>query len=337
MRTTAKNAGKTILALTVILLLSVLNTFAAEENIVLKASGAWPQTSESTSVYFKFFDLVNEKSNGQLQIKWVGGPEFIKVRDLPTAARTGTIDVFQTCPGYLAGIVPEGAIADAYPIGRSYKTASSAYYEVLDIVSPIYEKKLAIKPIGQTLFFPFFLWTKNPVNTMKDIKGQKIRAHGGLVPFIVSELGGGPVTTPTTEVYVSLERGIVDGAVRNLPAVNSFKEYELAPYAVSEPVTWATADIFISSRAWKKLPKKFQNLLWETGKEITEINAKHWEKMDRVLMEKFSQQNVTMAKPDASMKKQWQAAIEKGANKGAKKLSPKNGPAIIEAYNKFSD
>jgi TRAP-type C4-dicarboxylate transport system substrate-binding protein len=302
------------------------------EPIVLKAGGAWPKATASVKVYFDFFDIVNELSNGQLQIEWVGGPEFVKVRDLPTSAAVGTIDVFQCSDGYLAGSVPEGAIADAYPMYRSYENAVEGYYNVLEIVSPIFEQKLKIKPIGQTLFFPFFLWTKQPVRKMEDIEGLKIRGHGGLVPFIISELGGSPVTTPTEEVYMALERGIIDGAVRNLPAFNSFKEYEFAKYGVSIPVTWATADIFISLKSWNKLPKDLQNVLWEAGKKITELNAKHWKKMDQVFMKKFPEQGVTFFDPPESMEKVWREKVIKGANKGANDLSPKYAEKIINAF-----
>ena len=323
-----------IMVLGVLLLVSNLSNVFGAEPIVLKASGAWPQTAASVKMYLKFFDIVNEQSKGRLQIKWVGGPEFIKVRDLPTAAAVGTIDMFQCCQGYLAGSVPEGAIADAYPAYRSYETASESYYEILKILSPLFEKKLKIKPIAQTMFFPFYLWTKEPVNEMKDIKGVKIRAHGGLVPFIVRELGGSPITTPTTEVYMALERGIISGAVRNLPSFNSFKEYEFARYGVSIPVTWATADVFISLKAWNKLPRDLQDALSEAGKKITELNAEHWKKMDKFFMKKFAEQKITFFEPPPSMEKSWMEAIKRGGDKGAYKLSPKYAESIIETFKR---
>ncbi|MFZ7110880.1 MAG: TRAP transporter substrate-binding protein [Desulfatiglandales bacterium] len=310
---------------------------AAAEPTVLKATGAWPQTSPFTTIYFRFFDLVKERSQGRLQIRWVGGPEYVKEKDFSTAGQAGTIDVMQTCVGYHGGRVPAAGIADAYPLFRSYKTESAAYYETRRIVGPLLEKELKIKPIGCTQVFPFYLWTKEPLKSMADLKGMKIRGHGGYVPFIVKALGATPVTTPSTEVYIALERGIIDGAVRNLPALNSFKEYELTRYGISTPVTWATGDICISLRAWDKLSDEFQKILLEAGKDATRQAVDFWEKKDQALMGKFPQQNVVFFDLPEDEKRAFLEAVEKGANEAAHKLSPKYAESIIQAFKKTGE
>lgn len=307
---------------------------AAAEQTVLKATGGWPKTSPFTAMYFRLFDLVKERSKGQLQIKWIGGPEYVKVKDFSTAGKAGTIDIMQTCLGYHGGRVPAGGIADAYPLFRSYKTESAAYQETRQIVGPLLEQKLKIKPIACSQVFPFYLWTKKPVNSMAELKGLKIRAHGGYVPFIVKALGATPVTTPSTEVYIALERGIIDGAVRNLPALNSFKEYELTRYGISTPVTWATGDICISLRAWDKLSKEFQQILLEAGRDVTREASEFWEKKDQTLMEKFPQQKVVFFDLPENEKKAFLEAVEKGANEAAFKLSPEYAESIIQTFKK---
>jgi TRAP-type C4-dicarboxylate transport system substrate-binding protein len=304
----------------------------AAEPVTLKAAGAWPQTSPFAEMYFKYFDLVKEKSKGQLQIKWVGGPEYIKEKDLPSAASTGTIDLFHTSLGYHSGQVPEAAIADSYPMFRSFKSEPEAYYEVRKIMAPVFEKVLKAKPLGEIQVFPFFVFLKKPISKMEDFKGLKVRAAGGFAPFVVSALGATPTTTPTTEVYIALERGVIDGAVRNLPALNTFREYEFAKFGVAYPVTWATGDACISLRAWNKLSKDMQNALTDAGQEITKMASVHWEKMDQVLMKKFPEQKVTFWEPPQDMKKAMTEAIQKAAIEDARKLSPKSADAMIAAF-----
>jgi TRAP-type C4-dicarboxylate transport system substrate-binding protein len=308
------------------------NVFGAEV-ITLKACGAWPQTSLFAPGFFKFFDIVKKNSNGRIQIKWVGGPEFIKVKDLPRAAAAGTVDVLHTAPGYLAGDVPEGAMCD-YPLYRSFRTEADTYYELMKILTPLYEKKLQIKPLAAIQISPHYLWTKKQVTKMKDLKGLKIRAHGGIEPFIVRELGAGTITTPPTDVYAALERGIIDGAVRNIPAVNSFREYEVCHYAVNIPVTWTAGGAMISLRAWNKLPKDLQDVLWESGKELTEVSVEYWENLDKKLREKFPEQKITFFDPPEDMQKAWMGAIERGANKAALELSPDYGQKMIAAIER---
>lgn len=313
--------------------LSPANLLGAEP-VVLKAAGAWPQTSPFAQMYFKYFDLVKEMSKGQLQIKWIGGPEYIKEKDLPTAASTGTIDLFHTSLGYHSGQVPEAAIADSYPTYRSYKSEPEAYFEVRNIMAPVFEKGLKAKTLGEIQVFPFFVFIKKPISRIEDFKGLKIRAAGGFAPFVVSALGAIPTTTPTTEVYMALERGVIDGAVRNLPAINTFREYEFAKFAVAHPVTWATGEVCISLRAWKKLSKEMQNVLSDAGKEVTKLAAVHWENMDQVLMKKFPEQKTTFWDPPEAMKKAMTETIQKAAVEDARKLSPKLADSMIAAFEK---
>ncbi|MBN1106824.1 MAG: hypothetical protein JXL84_25705, partial [Deltaproteobacteria bacterium] len=148
------------------------------EPVVLKAAGAWPQTSPFAEMYFKYFDLVKEKSKGQVQIKWVGGPEYIKEKDLPSSAATGAIDLFHTSLGYHSGQVPEAAIADSYPTFRSYPSEPEAYFEVRNIMAPVFEKTLKAKTLGEIQVFPFFVFLKKPISKVQDFKGLKIRAAG---------------------------------------------------------------------------------------------------------------------------------------------------------------
>jgi TRAP-type transport system periplasmic protein len=305
---------------------------AAAEPTVLKAAGAWPQTSPFAEMYFKYFDLVREKSKGQLQIKWVGGPEYIKEKDLPKAAATGVIDLFHTSLGYHSGQVPEAAIADSYPLYRSFRSEPEAYYEVRKIMASVFEDTLKAKTLGEIQVFPFFVFLKKPIRNIEDFKGLNIRAAGGFAPFVVRALGATPTTTPTTEVYMALERGVIDGAVRNLPALNSFKEYEFAKFGMAYPLTWATGDVCISLRAWDKLSKEMQDALWEAGKEITTMASVHWEKMDQVLMKRFPEQKMTFWEPPETMKKAMTEAIEKASVEDARKLSPKLADGMIGAF-----
>jgi TRAP-type C4-dicarboxylate transport system substrate-binding protein len=312
---------------------SPANLFGAEP-VVLKAGGAWPQTSPFAEMYFKYFDLVKEKSKGQLQIKWVGGPEYIKEKDLPSSAATGAIDLFHTSLGYHSGQVPEAAIADSYPTYRSYKSEPEAYFEVRNIMAPVFEKTLKAKTLGEIQVFPFFVFIKKSISKIEEFKGLKIRAAGGFAPYVVNALGAVPTTTPTTEVYMALERGVIDGAVRNLPALNTFREFEFAKFGIAHPVTWATGEVCISLRAWNKLSKEMQNALLDAGKEITKMAAVHWEKMDQILMKKFPEQKMTFWDPPEGMKKTMTETIQKSALEDARKLSPKLADSMIAAFEK---
>ena len=314
---------------------SIIPNAYGEEPIVLRAGGAWPETSLFTPRFFTLFDIVKKRSNGRLQMKWIGGPEFINARDLPSAAARGVIDVFQTSPGYMTGAVPEGDILDAYPVHRSFKTEPDIFSEGMKILSPIYEKKLKIKLLSRVTYYPFYLWTKKQITSTQELKGLKIRAHGGYIPYFIKELGASPVTTPTTEVYMSLERGIIDGAVRNLHAINSFREYELVHYGIDFPITWSGSFAMISLRAWDSLPKDLQNVLLDSAKEVTTTNLKYFREMEDKLRKKFPEQGITFFETPQNMKNEFMEKFERAGKKGAIKMSPEYGERIVNLIHEI--
>jgi len=308
---------------------------AAGENVVLKGASAWPQNHDGNHDFFKFFEIVKEKTGGSVTIEWAGGPELAKPRDLPTSAAAGTLDVFTTAPGYYGGIVGEGPILDAFPAYRDFESAPRVFDKMLPILTPEYGKKLKIKPLAWTWVVPFYMWTKKSIQTFEDMKGLKIRAHGGLVPHIARALGVSPVTMPSTDVYMALERGVVDGAIRNLASYNVFKEFELTKFGISSPVTWATNLLFISLRSWDKLSQQQQEALSEAGEEVTVYSANYWQKKNGSYMNKFDEQGVTFFDLPPEMKKEWEERILKGGKEGAMKLSPKHAEEMIRVFQEY--
>jgi TRAP-type C4-dicarboxylate transport system substrate-binding protein len=305
------------------------------KTITLKASSAWPKNHEGHIVYFKFFNLVSEKSGGSLNIKWTGGPELIKAHDLPTAAASGTIDIFTTSPGYYAGIVGEGPIMSAFPAYRDYESCSAVFKQMLPILDQEYGDKMKIKPIAWTWVVPFYMWTKNPVHSFEEMNGLKIRAHGGLVPHIAKALGLSPITMPSTDVYMALERGVIDGAIRNLASFSEFKEYEFAKYGVNSPATWASNIIFISLRSWDKLSAAQQKALSDAGMEITAYSSKWWKDRDEKITKELEEKGVKLYSLPPDVKKQWDARCLEGGKQGAMKLSPKHAEEIIRIFEQY--
>ena len=307
----------------------------AAKATTLKAASAWPKNHDGNIVFFKFFEMVNEKSGGTLNIKWVGGPELVKARDLPTSATAGTIDIFLSSPGYYGGIVGEGPVLSAFPAYRDFDSCPKVFSKMRPILDREYGKKMTIKPLAWTWVVPFYMWTKKPVHSFEDMKGLKIRAHGGLVPHIVKNLGVSPVTMPSTDVYMALERGVIDGAIRNLASYNVFKEFEFAKYGISSPATWASTILFISLKSWNKLNETEQKVLFEAGMEATSYSVKYWKEMDRKFMENFEGQGVKFFNLPEESKMEWEKRILEGGKAGAMKISPKHAEEMIRIFKEY--
>lgn len=305
-------------------------------NVVLRSASPWPINHPINKTFFKFGDMVEKESNGSIKIKWAGGPELFKARDLSTAAATGSIDVFHSPCGYLGGKVPEAGIYDGYPGGRNFRTIARVQKEAVKFLGPIIEKKLKVKPFGGTTFFNFFLWLKKPAKKFEELKGLKIRVHGGLAPHLVRALGMTVVTMPSTDVYMALERGVIEGALRNLSSFNKFREYEFCKFGINIPLHVGGTPIFISLKKWDKLDDMQKKVFSDTTDEITDISAKHWEMANNKMLGGLKANGVTLYDPSPEFKAKWERLMAEGGKKAARKLSPKNADKVIGIIEKYS-
>lgn len=106
-----------------------------------------------------------------------------------------------------------------------------------------------------------------PPKHLEDWKGMRIRALGAQ-GSAMAKLGAVPTSVPAPEVYVSLDRGLIDAAAFAYYAHDSYRTWELG--------NWFTSGLALGSihcgslwniDAYNSLPKQYQALLSEFDNE----------------------------------------------------------------------
>src|SRR5690606_28295155 len=64
------------------------------------------------------------------------------------------------------------------------------------------------------------LVSKVPIEGVDDLKGVKIRAPEGLVQEVFAAAGASPVNLPGSEVFTSLDKGVIDAADYSVYSTN---------------------------------------------------------------------------------------------------------------------
>ena len=107
---------------------------------------------------------------------------------------------------------------------------------------------------------------KKPIKTLEDFKGLKIRTASGAASESIKALGGITIGMPVPELYVSLQKGVVDGCVMSWEGVKSFKIYELlTQYTDVGGFTCLAQGLFMNKSAWNKLPADIQKIMNEVS------------------------------------------------------------------------
>ena len=86
------------------------------------------------------------------------------------------------------------------------------------------------------------LWTAEPgkllmankkVEKLSDLAGMKIRVPSKNTGLVVEAWGATPVSMPITQVYQSMETGVVDGVLVDTSVLSSFKLGEVTKYVTT--------------------------------------------------------------------------------------------------------
>jgi TRAP-type C4-dicarboxylate transport system substrate-binding protein len=96
---------------------------------------------------------------------------------------------------------------------------------------------------------------------MADMKGLKIRGAGAVQSAFIKGLGGTPVTLPITEVYTSMEKGVLDGVLTAFTAMRSFRLYDVSKYSIRAGLTAAPMAVAMNKKTWNSLPPDIQKIL----------------------------------------------------------------------------
>ncbi|MFV0334409.1 MAG: TRAP transporter substrate-binding protein [Tropicimonas sp.] len=107
------------------------------------------------------------------------------------------------------------------------------------------------------------LASAKPIRSIDDLKGLKLRAPEGMVYDIFSKAGATPVNLPQSEVYTSLEKGVIDAADYTVFATNQaqglhkFATFPSYPGFHSLPMI----DVSINKGLWDSLPEDLKAIL----------------------------------------------------------------------------
>ncbi|MBW1800265.1 MAG: TRAP transporter substrate-binding protein [Deltaproteobacteria bacterium] len=153
---------------------------------------------------------------------------------------------------------------------------------------------------------------KKPIKTMKDLKGLKIRVASGAASESVKALGGIPIGLPVPELYLSLQKGVVDGCVMSWEGIRSFKIYELLKYYTDAGgFTCLGQGLFMNKGAWNKLPPDIQKIMGEESfnwwaEEKGKMFHDKWAGESKALVKKRGGQIYNLPPEE---KKKWAAAL----------------------------
>ncbi|MEH6580041.1 MAG: TRAP transporter substrate-binding protein DctP, partial [Amphritea sp.] len=105
--------------------------------------------------------------------------------------------------------------------------------------------------------------SKVPLDGVDDLKGLKLRAPEGLVQAVFSAAGASPVNLPGSEVYTSLDKGLIDAAdytvfsTNHQQGMHKIATHPVYPGFHSLPVI----EVSMTKKTWDSMPADLRVIL----------------------------------------------------------------------------
>lgn len=336
---------KLFLPLFALLILFSTAAVSAEKTIHWKLATTW-----STSIPFyetaqHFADVVDKLSQGQLKIKVFPAGAIVPAFELFDAVRNGAVEMGHDWPGYWRGKSPAIEPFASVPFGmNSLEYTIWLDLEGMALAREVYGKFGLIPLMGGNPGQELGFFTKKAVSSLKEMSGMKIRAVGWTAE-IFKKRGVNTSPLPGGEIYLALERGVIDGAEFSTPSATYPLGFQEVAKNALVPGWYQTAcqNMFmINKKAYDKLPDHLKYILEIASRETQLWSMAKREYENAVAIEKYKKDGVKFNKLDAEslieLRKATKEVLDNSRKKDAmldKVLSSQE--KFIELYSNWKD
>ena len=250
----------------------------AEEKVTLKMATALPSSHPLVKAMDVLKDKANEKSKGSVTIQIYPAGQLYNDKNMNDAIISGGIDMGLNTVGRWATIVPAMDIFDVPFIFPSYEKVDKAIDSGLGEKLGSELMKKGVRPlIWADYGFVQYANNKKLVKTPADFDGLKIRGYSKYSAETIKAMGASSVTMGSSEVYMGIQRGTIDGQTSGTTAMRDRKMYEVHKYLTLTNHASPEFIVAINEKSYSKLNDNQKKALDAAAIEVRDMiraNAK---------------------------------------------------------------
>jgi tripartite ATP-independent transporter DctP family solute receptor len=268
-----------------------LNTLMAAGLLALTTLAATAQTMKAADVHPAGYPTVVAVENmgkkldaatqGRIKFQMFPGSVLGGEKEMIEQTQVGAIQILRTSLGPVGPVVPEVNVFNMPFVFRDIAHMRAVIdgpigQELLDKLSasPARMVGLAWMDGGSRS-----LYTKKPVRTPADLKGQKIRMMGNpLFVDTMNAMGGNGIAMGYGEVFTAIQTGVIDGAENNPPSLYTANHFKAGAKYYTQTNHLIIPEILVMSKvAWDKLSPADQALVKKTAREAQLEQRQLWD------------------------------------------------------------
>ena len=252
-----------VFSLSIISLVSSPGFAESQDNpIELRLAHIAPPMSHGVKFgYEPWAKSIEEATKGKVKVTIYPGGSLFKPREAISAVETGIADIVAFPLGYFAGRfnLTEVATLPMLVPSPSAEVYGRIAQELVETTPEMQREFSGMKLLFLHAGDPYFVVTgNNPVRTLDDLKGLKLRTIGKVPSAAVKKMGATPVMIPMPQLYDASAKGIIDGGLIFKTMILDLKLTEIFDYWLDVPMYCGFSAVAMNSDKWNSLPTDVQ-------------------------------------------------------------------------------
>jgi TRAP-type transport system periplasmic protein len=221
---------------------------------------------------------VEERAGGALKIEHydamsLGG----RPNDLIDQAIDGTADIIMTVVGYTPGRFPKTEVFELPFMMTNPVATAKAFWQLTEAELQDEEYK-DVKILGAWVHGPGMIHSKEPIASLEDMAGKKLRGPTRVITDMLNELGATPVGMPLPAIPESLSKGVIDATVIPWEVTTAVRVSELVgnhtEFGGPESLYTATIILAMNKARYESLPENIRAAIdAESGEVLSAFAA----------------------------------------------------------------
>jgi len=281
--------------------------------VTLQMNHQMPSSAVGSQVDQWFADEVEKRTDGEVKLRIFWSEGLGAAKETLSLLNNNAIQMAGLSPGYFPAELPLFTAPNSFPMAiNNICEAHELMDRLTDEVPGFMEEANAngIRPLFFHVLNPYLLVSVEPITSIEDMQGVKMRTWGSHMPRMVEAVGGTPLTLSLPEIYEGISRGVIDAAPFALDLVLTYKIHEVAKH-VSEITLWdgPTWGVWITEDAWSNLSDEHQRIVTEVADEAKQRDLEAVGKAAVAARETLAAEGVTFHEFPESEKQDWKAKL----------------------------
>lgn len=236
------------------------------------ANGALDGTQHHV-VAEEYMDAVEEASDGAITFERTSFEALCAMNEVADCVRDGRADIGITVTDYTPHLLPTLSVMSITFLNNDIQAAVQSLYEVHENYEPAQAQLesanleyISTWPVGALL-----IGSKEPVESIDDVKGLSARAAGPVTQKSLEAAGVNVNAITAAETYESLQRGVIDSVASSLDFAVNYKVTEQLPYWADPGLGQYTAyGMWWNKDSYESLTPELQEVVDGVTREFNE-------------------------------------------------------------------